>query len=188
MACYATLNDVEALTGPLAAGQAAHALAVLEAATEWMEQAIGRGWDQHETAWNESFVVDGRAISLARWPVLEVAAVTVRDRAGTVTTLAEAEYTLDASRGLLWLRWHWPTGSWADVTYTPRPGIPARVRMAVAQLAAHWLEPVLNPGMANVEQYTLPDLSVRFARGSAGQVVPPTVLALAQQLREVYAR
>lgn len=40
-----------------------------------------------------------------------------------------------------------------DITYTPSPTVPSRIKMAANVLAAHWMRPILNdemPGIANL--------------------------------------
>lgn len=183
---YTTVAEVTELTGELARTQVAQVPALIAAAGEWLNKAVGRGWDAEATERTESLIVDGQAIEVTRWPVQAVAGVTLRDRFGHVNELADDEWTLDNARGIVWLR-RWQGWRWAEVIYTPQPGVPAGVRLAATHLVAHWMEPILNPGMQNVEQYTLPDLSVRFARNRVGQL-PGLVEQMVNQLRELYAR
>lgn len=173
---YCTVAQVAAIAGELNAAQAARAAQLIEAAEVHLDTQIGRGWLVGAQT-QEATYSPAHFVFLHYWPVASVA--TVYGRSGvdaveatlTATTDYEVESLASGRIHILYPHLY----DRIRVTYTPDDAVPANVSQACAELAAHWLQPTLRPGTYGLDSYSLPDLTVRFARSHIGTAVPPFV-------------
>lgn len=168
----------------LSAGQQAYALSLLETVEQLIDAETGRGWLMGVQA-NETFRCvdwpDG-LLYLRYTPVNTGVALVVTGR----TALGEAEQTLvadtdyevmDFAGGVLQLI---DLDYWDRilVDYTPQTAVPTPVRDAAAEWVAALMQPSLRPDTYGVESFSLPDLSIKFAKtGVAAGEIPPGVSA-----------
>ena len=70
----------------------------------------------------------------------------------------------DALTGKLWFPY--PKDFYRiDVTYTPSPAIPSRIRMAANIMAAHWMRPILNDEVPGLSSATIgAEFSITFSQ------------------------
>ena len=92
----------------------------------------------------------------------------------------------DLESGRIWIR-YLPDYDRIRVTYLPVNEVPADVVQATIELVAAWLQPSLSNlgGLAGVQSFQLPDLSVTYARGTVGQAMPANVVDLLEPYRDV---
>lgn len=178
MAAYCVLADVEALTGSLTVGQQAIATTYLTRASDMIDIELGHSF-RTSGAQTEDYWWPANVLYLRHWPISSITSITGRAGiGGTETTLtANTEYEIrDAASGLVYLV---SPGGYdrVRVVYTPSTTVPASIVQATALTVASWMTSVINPGMAGIVSYQLPDLSVKFGSGGASSAfaLPPTV-------------
>lgn len=176
---YCSVAQVEAHLGLSFTGaQMADCEEKIEAAETHLDEETGRGWlvgvqadEQHRAPFADD------AVWLRYAPVGTVESVTARyGQGGPEVLLTDGEdYELvDAGAGKLKLLS--PAGiDRVLVSYTPVNEVPADVRQATVELVASWMQPSLQPGSFGLDSYSLPDLTVRFARSHVQAVAPPLV-------------
>ena len=180
---YCSAADVADFLG-LAFTSAQEVLAsrLIEEAEPTVDLATARAWltgaRTDEAYYRASFRLGNLYLRYA--PVDSVA--TVKARAGmgsTETTLvADTDYEVrDLSDGLIWLVY---PGSYdrIRVTYTPTATVPGPITKATAELVGAWMQPSLRPETYGLASYSLPDLSVQFAREMADRSIPATVQSI----------
>jgi len=193
---YCTAANVADFLGvTLTAGQQTYALALLETVELLIDGETGRGWlegAQTDETFRPADWPDG-LIYLVYTPVNTTVALVVEGREawdGDDAALVEdTDYeVIDGAGGVLRLI---DPYQWARITvdYTPVATVPAPVRDAAAEWVGILMQPVLNgtAGMAGVEAFTLPDLSIKFAKGgAAGSGEIPSTVALKLSAVDAY--
>jgi hypothetical protein len=184
MANYCIVADVEAITGELTAAQISRAARLIEAAETYLNGAMGRAWQVGEQELEMHHAPD-YLVRLVYWPVQSVTGVFARSGLGS----AEVELTsgvdwevYDLAAGLIRLV-NPAQYDLLRVTYVPVDTVPEDVALACAELAANWLMPTLRPGTYGLDSYSLPDLTVRFARSHAQSAEPPFVTQVIDKYR-----
>lgn len=177
---YCTFNDVGDFLGvTLTAGQASYATRLIETVEGLVDGVTGRGWlvgaQTDETFRPADWPND--LIYLRYTPVTTIEAVNGRTALGEADTalVVDTDYeVMDLAGGVLRLI---EPDSWDRITvdYTPEDSVPAAVREATAEWAAALLQPALRPDTYGLESLSLPDLSLKFARGFNLDTAPPGV-------------
>ncbi len=193
---YATTDDVAAFLGvTLTAPQVAQAAATIARAETWIDQATNRTFlsgpvidetffaPYHidpptvSTNYAAGWVPMGANLLLARTPVQSVEVVTGVPYLNVtpIVLIRDLEWEIrDLATGTV--RLIVPTAYYQTrVSYTPVNACPADITQATIMLAATWLIPHLNPEAWQVDSFRLPDLEVRYAKGSNALGVPPEV-------------
>lgn len=182
---YCVAQDVEAfLSRTFTAGQTAHADNLIERAERRIDTYTNRGWLEGAQS-NEAHFYPGRELWLRYAPVASVASVGGRAGVGETDealTVDEDYEVHNLESGLVWLA---SPGSYdrVRVTYTPAATVPGDIVQACVELVAAWLMPSLSPGSYGLDSYSLPDLSVRFARSHVQEQMPPNVMAILDSYR-----
>lgn len=180
---YCNLSDIVAITGDLTPAQSVRAAALIEAAENFFDGETNRAW-LVGTQTQEAHFLPAKYLHLDYWPVASVTAVYGRASLGEdeETLTVDDDYEVeDLAAGTIRLT---SPGSWdrVRVTYVPDDSVPADVVRAVAELAAAWLQPTLQPGSFGIDSYSLPDMSVKFSRSHYQAAAPP----LARQVIDRY--
>lgn len=181
---YCTYADVADLLGlDLTSAQTAQTDALIERAESFLDRETGRAWLTGAQT-DEEHYYPGRYIHLKYAPISSVSAVTGRSGIGETeeTLTANDDYEVrDTDSGLLYLVYP-ETYDRIRVDYTPVATVPADIKLACAEIVANWLQPHLNPGTYGLDSYSLPDLTVRYARSHVQSAVPPS----AQRIIDLY--
>lgn len=157
----------------LTAAQIVQAGIASEAASDWIDQYLGRSWQGTSPVTNEVQTVIGDTVWLDFRPIATV--TSVQTRAPSInsawTTLAVGQYEiLDAATGRLRLT-GWGNYE-ARVSYTHTATTPpAVVALAATIIAASWITPTLATGSSGVESISVgqADINVKF-RADRGDV------------------
>lgn len=184
---YCTLQDAERVLGQeLTSTQAKHALVLLEAAEQWIDRYQGRAYAV-ATITDELHVVEAGFVRLNSRPVTAITSVSASAYPAiapesTVLVAAETYRLLYPLDGLLYVGRSYD-GYLLTVSYAASSTVPANVRMATAELLAHWLRPITDGITADVASYTVPgEISVTYAGADAGggtrRDIPGTVYEL----------
>lgn len=124
----------------------------LKAAREYCEETLGQSFITQ--TW--TYTLDRfppHHVRLPRPPLISVSGITYKDTAGVTQTLSSAVYEVDSKSrpgrvGLVYNQ-YWPAiyigQNVVTITYTAGYGadgdsVPERIKLAIAQLASHWLE------------------------------------------------
>lgn len=179
---YCNAGDVADFLGvTLTSAQEARAMGLLETVEALVDGATGRSW--------LTGPVEDETLRPADWPdgrlYLRCTPVTtideVRGRAGfgeaETVLVADTDYeVLDLAGGVI--RLVDPCAyDRIRVDYTPVATVPAPVRDGAAEWVAALLQPTLRPDTFGVESFSLPDLSVKFAKGATDPGGPTGALA-----------
>lgn len=184
---YCTVEQVEAHLGiSFTEAQTADCEGKIEAAETHFDEETGRG-----------FLVGAQEGEAFHWPHYElwlryapVATVQeVRGRSGLGEAMAvlveDEDYEVQELRsGLLRLV---APGNYdvVEVDYTPVDTTPADVRQAVVEQVAAWMKPGLEPGSFGLDSYSLPDLTVRYARSHVQSAATPLLARVIDRYRWV---
>lgn len=195
MAAYTDASKIAAHLGlTLTAGQTTQAGVVAQAASDWIDQYLGRSWQGSSPVTDELHTMVKDRVYLNNKPVTAVSAVKTRAAAFVGfgwTTLASGQYELlDATNGVLLVQgWSASSDALVQVTYThTATAAPAAVGLAATMIAASWLGPTLTAMAPGIEQISLGqnDINVKFAGHDAGAVaVPAEALTLLGGYRTV---
>lgn len=182
---YCTVSDVTEITGELTAVQNYRAASLIERAEDWLDGEIGRGWLVGVQTLEAHFI-PARYLHLAYWPVASVSAVNGRTSLGETETAltVDVDYEVqDLKAGIIRLV---SPASWdrIRVTYTPVDAVPGDVALACAELVANWMQPTMRPGTYGLDSYSLPDLTVKFARSHVQSDAPPFVRQVVERYRD----
>lgn len=177
---YCTAADVADFLGlTFTSAQEAHAVRLIEQAEGIVDLETGRAWLTGALTDEVYYWAVYRLgeLYLRYAPVASVTTLKGRASLGeTETTLVvDQDYEVrDLAAGLVRLLYP----SFYDrvrVTYTPVATVPTPLTRAMAELVGTWMQPHLRPDTLGLDSFSLPDLSVRFARAETGLVIPPTV-------------
>jgi hypothetical protein len=170
---YCEVEDVAGFLGTSFEGaQVAQCSRLISSVEAMIDTVTNRGWLVGEQE-DEIFWYPDSRIYLRFAPVASIEEVRAQTSAITDwETLTTADYLVDLSAG--WLR---PAGRWMRlaVDYTPVDAVPEDIRHAATEWTAFLMQPSLQPQSYGLDSYSLPDLTVRFARSHTGQAMPPTV-------------
>ncbi len=180
MTLYTDQARIESYLGvTLTDAQAAQAVIVSQAATDWIDRYLGRSWQEASPA-TEVLTVTGDTVWLSNRPVTAITSVQTRaDVIGaSYATLAAGQYELiDADAGQLQLiGW----GNYlARVVYTHTATTPPhRIGLAATMIAASWMSQALRPSTSGVDSISVGqnDIALKFS-ASRGDV-PAEALTL----------
>lgn len=182
---YCTHADVATFLGlTLTAGQQTYATSLLETVEQLVDAETGRGWlmgaqtneTYYWTEWPDSLIY------LRYTPINTGVALVITGRTALgedeETLVADTDYeVMDFAGGVIRLI---NPSEWnrIQVDYTPVATVPTPVRDATAEWVAALMQPMLRPDTYGVESFSLPDLSIKFAKGGAAAgEIPPGVAA-----------
>lgn len=152
---------------------------MIPAAEAFINNWTGRAWELAAQSLEAHYAPD-YLLMLGYFPVASVSAVKGRAGLGeTETDLTEGtDYEVrDLESGIVYIV---SPGSYdrIRVTYTPETAVPADITLACAEIVANWMQPALRPGSYGLDSYSLPDLSVKFARSHVQETAPPMATAI----------
>lgn len=182
---YCEVEDVEALLQrTFTTAQSAQCAKLIERMETFVDEETGRAWLTGAQT-DEAHFVNSQNVFLKYAPVASVA--TVKGRSG----LGEAETTLTVDvdyevmdMALGKIRLVYPNSyDRIRVTYTPVDTVPADLVQACVEIVANWMQPTLQPGSFGLDSYSLPDLTVRFARSHVQQIAPPLAMKVLERYR-----
>ena len=182
---YCTADDVaEFLALDFTAAQVAQCDTLIERAEVYFDNETERGFLVGVQT-NEAHYVSSQNVFLKYAPVTSIASIVGRDTLGeSETTLVEdTDYeVIDLTIGRVRLVY---PGSYdrVRVTYTPTDTVPGDVKQALVEMVAAWMSQALTPGTYGLDSYSLPDLTVRFARSHVQSVAPPMAQAVIDRYR-----
>lgn len=182
---YITADDVaDFLARILTPAQEAQCDKLIERMETYVDEETRRGWLVGVQT-NEAHQVDSQNVFLIFAPVASVTSVVGRAGLGeTETTLTvDIDYeVMDLANGHIRLV---NPGNYdrVRVTYTPVDTLPADLVQACIEIVANWLQPSLRPDSYGLDSYSLPDLTVRFARSHVQEVVPPLAMLVIDRYR-----
>lgn len=182
---YCTAAEVAAFLGvTFTAGQTTQAGVLIEQAESYIDGETNRAWLVGAQTDEVHYIDNSRFIFLQFAPVTSVQAITGRAALGAseTTLTANVDYEVrDLAAGLIAL----VSGGYdqVKVDYTPVAAVPAEIKLACIQLVANWLQPQLQPGSYGLDSYSLPDLTVNFARSHVQNAAPPTVQQILERWR-----
>ncbi len=183
---YCTAQNVaDFLARTFTAAQTTHCNNLIERAEVYIDEETGRGWLVGAQT-DERHYVDDRNVFLRYAPVASVTTVTGRTGLGEAEEelTADSDYEVrDLESGLIGLF----TTAYERllVDYTPVNEVPLDIKQACIELVATWIGPHLQPGSYGLDSYSLPDLTVKFARSHVQEVAPPTVQRILDRYRYV---
>lgn len=172
---YCTFADVENLLGEtFTEKQQVQCDSLIEAAEKYLDEKTNRAWLTGAQT-DEAHYIEGQNIFLKYVPITSVEDLTGRAGLGESETslTVDVDYEVrDLNSGHIVLE---NPGDYDRilVDYTPVATVPADIKQATIEIVAARLQPTLRPGMFGVDSYSLPDLTVRFARSHVQQAVPP---------------
>lgn len=186
--------DLSAYLGrDLTAAESAQSAAVIDAASAWVDQYMGRTWAGSAVT-GETHTLYGDVVYLDRAPVASVSAVTLTPRwigATPIALTAGSNYALyDARRGVL-LVYSWRHAALVTVDYTTSAdSVPADVKLAATILSAQWLSLTGDPNRSSddIKSYQVgQELQVTFRDAPKGGVDPKVTALLASYAGVVFA-
>lgn len=182
---YCTTIDVSDYLGlELSTAQVSQAEALIEAAEAFIDTETGRAWLTGAQT-DEEHYYPTRYVYLKYAPVASVTAITGRcgiDDTDEALTAADDYEVRDLNKGLIYLVYP-KSYDRIRVDYTPVATVPADIKLACTEIVANWLQPHLQPGTFGLDSYSLPDLTVRFARSHVQSVTPPAAAAILERYR-----
>lgn len=172
---YCTVKNIADFLGlEMTAAQAVQCQSLIERAENYIDNETGRGWLVGPQTDEAHFLGQGRWVFLRYAPVASVTAVTGRTGPGETEetlTLNEDYEVRDLETGLIRLLVNGYDRILVD--YTPVASVPGDLVQAAIELVANWLQPHLQTGSFGLDSYSLPDLTVKFARSHSQEVAPP---------------
>ncbi len=182
---YCTVDDVEGfLARTFTAAQEMQCETLIESVEIYIDEETDRAWltgaQTDEAHYNPTC-----ELYLRYAPVASVTAVTGRSGLGEdeEALVVDEDYEVrNLTTGLIHLVY---PGNYDRVLvdYTPVATVPADLKQAVIELVAAWLQPHLQPGSYGLDSYSLPDLTVRFARSHVQEITPPNVRRIIDRYR-----
>jgi hypothetical protein len=174
---YCTADDVADLLGQtFTAAQETHCDNLIEQAEITIDEKTNRGWLVGAQT-DEAFYRPGYRMFVRYAPLTSVDAITGRAGLGQAeeTLTVDEDYEVrDLESGLIYLVY--PTRyDRVLADYTPVNATPLDIKRACIELVAAWMQPHLQPGAFGLDSYSLPDLTVRFARSYVQMPLPPAV-------------
>lgn len=181
---YCTAQDVADFLGKtFTSAQTTHCNNLIERAEIDLDEETGRGWLVGAQI-DEAHYPINSLIFVRYTPVATVQAVTGRSGPGgdEITLISGEDYELrNAEAGLIKLL----AGGYERilVDYTPAAAVPGDIKQAAIELVAMWIQPQLQPGSYGLDSYSLPDLTVNFARSHVQAAYPPGVRQVLERYR-----
>ena len=182
---YCTTSDVaDLLARTFTAAEEAQCAALIERAEAFIDGETGRGWLMGAQS-NEVHFVDSQNVFLRYAPVASITSIVGRLDVGEAETtlVADVDYeVMDLAIGQI--RLLYPRSyDRVRVTYTPVATVPADLVQAMIEIVSSWMTPTLSPGTFGLDSYSLPDLTVRFARSHVQSVAPPLASRIIDRYR-----
>lgn len=172
---YCEVEDVaELLARTFTDAQQARCAKLIENLEVDIDEATGRGWLAGVQT-DETHFVNSQNVFLKYAPVASVATVKGRSGLGeteTTLTVDEDYEVMDLGNGHIRLV---SPGNYdrVRVTYTPVDTVPGDLVEAMIEYVAARMQTTLRPDSFGLDSYSLPDLTVRFARSHVQQETPP---------------
>lgn len=182
---YCTADEVADFLGvTFTAAQQTYCESLIERAEVDVDEETGRGWLVGAQT-DEPFYYPPFHIYLKYTPVTSIQAITGRTGIGEAETVltAEVDYEVRSlAEGHLFLV---TPGVYerVQVDYTPVASVPGDLKEAFIELVALRMQPQLNVGMYGLDSYSLPDLTVKFARSHVQVALPPFVMRVLDRYR-----
>lgn len=175
---YCTADEVAEFLGrTFTAAQETYCDKVIERVEIFVDEETNRGWLMGAQTDERHDLKNTHLVYLRYAPVTSVTTITGRTvLGGTETTLvANEDYeVLSLENGEIRI----VTCGWERllVDYTPVATVPADLKDAVIEIVAARMQPHLNPGSFGLDSYSLPDLTVRYARSHVQEIAPPMAM------------
>lgn len=182
---YCDADDVaNFLAETFTAAQITQCEDLIEQAEIYIDEETGRGWLMGAQT-DEEHYHPRYEVFLRYAPVTSVEAVTGRAGLGeseSTLTLDEDYELRDLDNGLIYLV---TPGSYdrVQVDYTPVATVPADLKRAIIEMVVAWMQPNLQPGSFGLDSYSLPDLTVKFARSHVQTATPPVAQRIIERYR-----
>lgn len=182
---YCTTIEVADFLGvDLTTAQTSQAENLIEEAEAYIDGETNRAWLTGAQT-DETYHYPSQMVYLRYAPVASVGAVTGRGYLGAdeETLTVDDDYEVrDLEAGLVFLV---SPGSYerVRVDYTPVATVPADIRRACIEIVAAGLQPHLQPGSYGLDSFSLPDLTVRFARSHVQESAPPNARRILERYR-----
>lgn len=187
---YSSVEEVQGLVGmTFDETQEDQVLRLIEAAESFIDWATDRStWGSNTPIVDEYYSMGGPRLYLKSVPVTSIESIKVGtyNVLGTITLVPTANYDLvDPINGLVVLSPDvtdpYFTYDYLHVSYTPAVTLPAHLKLATAQLVAHWLSIHFDPARLSYSLYTLGDgdLSARPING-----IPKEILEMLDTFRK----
>jgi hypothetical protein len=173
---YCSPADVMSFLGrTFTAEETAQCEALIERAEIDIDEETHRGWLVGAQT-DERFYRPPYHIYLKYAPIDSVEAITGRSALGEseAALTVNVDYEVrDLAAGHIFLV---TPGSYDRVLvdYTPTASVPADLVQATIEIVAARMQSHLQPGMYGLDSYSLPDLTVRFARSHVQEAMPPS--------------
>jgi hypothetical protein len=174
---YCTKAQVAAfLALTFTAAQETQCDALIEMTEIDVDRYTNRGWLVGAQS-NETFYYPDYELFLRYAPVTTLTSITARTGMGATeeTLTVDEDYEVRSlENGLIYL----VNASAYDrvrVTYTPTASVPAPIKKAMIEWVATQMQSTLRPNTFALDSYSLPDLSVKFARSHVQEAMPPSV-------------
>lgn len=170
MAPYTDATKIANYLGvTLTASQITQAGITAQAASDWIDEYLGKSWQVASPVTDELHTMTGDRVYLNNRPVASISSVKTRASAFVGfgwTTLASGQYELlDAANGVLLIQgWSASSAPLVQVSYTHTAAVPSHVALAATMIAASWLGPTLSPQTSGVESVAVGqnDINVKF--------------------------
>lgn len=181
---YCTYSDVAAFLGlTFTSAQQTQCSALIEMTELDIDRYTNRAWLTGVQT-NERFYWPEYELWLRYAPVTTLTSITGRTALGEdedALTVDEDFEVLSLEYGLVRLI---SPGSYDRVlvTYTPTASTPGPIKKACIEWVATQLQSTLRVNTFGLDSYSLPDLSVKFARSHVQEAMPPSV----QQTLDLY--
>jgi hypothetical protein len=141
-----------------------------QAASDWIDQYLGRSWQAASPVTDELHSIVGDRVYLDHVPVASVTGVKTRAAAFVGfgwTTLDASQYELlDATNGVLLIEgWSASSQALVQVSYTHTAAVPSQIAMAATIIAASLLGPTLRPNTSGLDSVSVGqnDIAVKFS-------------------------
>lgn len=149
----------------------------ISAAEEIIDRKTSVAYKESDPKTVSIWGMDNPLVRLQDGPVTDVSVTVMRHFDGTPYPVSEtADYEIRSLNPVTLYFPYYQHYYRVDISYTPSPTVPSRVKLAANILAAHWMRPILNdeiPGISSVTSGA--ELSVAFSTYVQEQGYPAEV-------------
>jgi hypothetical protein len=171
---YCTVTQVANLLGrEFTAVQAAHCVALIERVEAMVDNYTNRAWLTGPQV-DETYHQPCPNLFLRYAPVDTIAGISGRLTADSdyeALVSGEDYEVYNLEWGLIIIKKRFDR---VKISYTPVAGVPADIVQASADLVANLMQNNLRPDTYGLDSYSLPDLTVKFARSHTQEALTPT--------------